>query len=271
MDECLIYNGVSMAQGASSYTVETQPYTDYSVSYYDYLAKPIERGDITTATGVKVDDCTITLQCPMDYTINSLSLPSFAIIGGFDNAHVKIECAIMPAYGDTSAGVLHLFEGYVSDIKIDISKVELTVSAESIRLDTQIPTLVYQPSCTHTHYDSGCALSRAPFTASCTVVAGSDKGHLLFVDVNGVGFFDLGKVTFTSGLNNALTRTVKTHTVGAFSAVALTENLPFSPAVGDTFTITAGCDKLRSTCTAKFNNAVHFLGWEYMPVPEASL
>jgi uncharacterized phage protein (TIGR02218 family) len=231
----------------------------------------IERSDITIATGVSVDESTVSLYCNTEPVFNGLTAQSFAVIGGFDNAHIKIELAIMPSYGDTSIGVLHLFEGYVSDIKVDISKVELTVSSESIRLDTQIPSLVYQPSCTHTLYDSGCALSRAPFTASCTVVIGSNKSNLLFVDVNGVGFFDLGKVTFTSGLNNALTRTVKAHTVGMVSVVALTENLPFQPAVGDTFIITAGCDKLRSTCTAKFNNAVHFLGWEYMPVPEASL
>ena len=36
-------------------------------------------------------------------------------------------------------------------------------------------------------------------------------------------------------------------------------------AAGDTFTVTAGCDKLFSTCQAKFANAVNFRGFPHMP------
>jgi len=233
-----------------------------------YTVRAIERGDITLSTGVQVDDCTLSMYCNADSQFNGLSMPNFALIGGFDNAHIKIELAIMPSYGDTSNGVIHLFEGKVSDIKIDVSQVELTISSESIRLDTQIPSQVYQPSCSHTLYDGGCALNSADFSGAKAVLTGSTKGQLMFTDSNAEGFFELGKVRMTSGLNNALIRTVKFHTAGL---IVFTENLPFAPEVGDTFIATAGCDKSRATCTAKFANAVHFLGWEYMPAPETSL
>ena len=36
-------------------------------------------------------------------------------------------------------------------------------------------------------------------------------------------------------------------------------------APGDTFTITAGCDKQFATCGAKFANAVNFRGFPHMP------
>ena len=36
-------------------------------------------------------------------------------------------------------------------------------------------------------------------------------------------------------------------------------------APGDTFTVTAGCDKHFATCQAKFANAVNFRGFPHMP------
>jgi uncharacterized phage protein (TIGR02218 family) len=274
VDEFLIYNGVAMAHGASSYTVETQPFTDTVVTTLDYAVGNIriERGDISTATGVSVDDCTVTLNCNADSVINGNPVQAYALIGGFDNAHIKIELLIMPEYGDTSFGAIHLFEGRVTDVVLDVAKVDLTVSSETTLLNVSIPKVVYQPTCSHTLYDAQCGVNRAAFTQTATVLAYSNKGNILFATLNGVGFFTLGKLTFTSGLNVGLSRTVKWQFLNAGIATArLTTDFPFAPAVGDTFTISAGCDKLRSTCTAKFSNTSQFLGFEYMPVPEASV
>ena len=42
---------------------------------------------------------------------------------------------------------------------------------------------------------------------------------------------------------------------------------PFARAIlpGDTFTVTAGCDKQFATCQAKFDNAVNFRGFPHIP------
>ena len=34
---------------------------------------------------------------------------------------------------------------------------------------------------------------------------------------------------------------------------------------GQTFTVTAGCDKTVATCSAKFSNAINFRGFPHMP------
>jgi uncharacterized phage protein (TIGR02218 family) len=266
-DEFLFVNGTALAAGASSYEVETVP---FSTSYL-FTAKPIEREDITLSTGVDVDDCKVILHCDRSLVFNELTVPNFALIGGFDNAHIKIELAIMPSYGDTSGGVIHLFEGRVTDVVMDMAKVELTVSSLNILLDTKIPITVYQPSCVHSLYDGKCGVNRAAFTASCSVLSGSTRGSLVFSSGQAEGFFTYGKITFLTGRNAGLTRTVKTHTVSGTESVLFNEQLPFTPVIGDSFTITAGCDKSRATCTSKFSNAANFLGWEYMPVPESSI
>ena len=232
----------------------------------------IERGDITTSVGLSVDECKVTLHCYQDSVIGVLSLPNFALIGGFDNAHLKIELAVMPSYGDTAVGVIHLFEGSVTDVVLDLSQIELTISSAAVLLDVQIPRVVYQPSCTHTLFDSRCGLRTADFTASRTVLASASTGYLSFSDGNAAGVYTLGRILFTSGANAGLSRTVSSHTMAAGVSIVLPlYPFPFIAAIGDSFTISLGCDKSRALCNSRFNNASQFLGWEYMPVPEVSL
>jgi hypothetical protein len=45
--------------------------------------------------------------------------------------------------------------------------------------------------------------------------------------------------------------------------------LPVNP--GDTFVVTAGCDKTATTCDQKFNNKIHFGGAIAVPVPDKSM
>ncbi|MCX7067339.1 MAG: DUF2163 domain-containing protein [Methylococcales bacterium] len=231
----------------------------------------IERSDINISSGLSVDECKVTLHCYQDSVIGLLSMPNFALIGGFDNAHIKIELAVMPTYNDTTAGAIHLFEGLVSDVVMDLSLVELTVSSDSVRLNVQIPRLIYQPTCSHTLFDSHCGLSKAAFTVSRTVIDSISTGEISFADATTLGIYALGRIIFTSGANAGLSRTVKVHSGSLGVAVILPlYPFPFIATAGDTFTISQGCDKSRALCTSRFNNASQFLGFEYMPVPEVS-
>jgi hypothetical protein len=45
---------------------------------------------------------------------------------------------------------------------------------------------------------------------------------------------------------------------------------PYVPEAGDTFNLVPGCDGRQVTCSAKFNNIVHFRGYPYIPVPETT-
>ena len=41
--------------------------------------------------------------------------------------------------------------------------------------------------------------------------------------------------------------------------------MPEQIEAGDTFVVTAGCDKRFDTCRARFNNAVNFRGFPHIP------
>jgi uncharacterized phage protein (TIGR02218 family) len=76
-------------------------------------------------------------------------------------------------------------------------------------------------------------------------------------------------LTFTSGDNSTLDMEVKKQTFisGSSHKIELFEKMPFAIDVGDTLSITAGCDKLIATCKTKFNNIVNFRGFPTIPGP----
>jgi uncharacterized phage protein (TIGR02218 family) len=47
--------------------------------------------------------------------------------------------------------------------------------------------------------------------------------------------------------------------------VTLALPMEFPIVAGDTYTITAGCDKQFGTCKARYNNVVNFRGEPYIP------
>ena len=81
------------------------------------------------------------------------------------------------------------------------------------------------------------------------------------------GWFDLGTVTFTSGANNGISRTVKSYAPGVLN---FSLPWPYTPAPGDTFTAYPGCDKMQATCRGKFNNVGRFSSEPFIPVAEVA-
>ena len=89
--------------------------------------------------------------------------------------------------------------------------------------------------------------------------------------VSGLGafageWFTRGKLTWTSGANSGLAAEIKRHTLAAsVHQIECWLPAPLAVAIGDAFTVTAGCDKQFSTCQAKFANGARFRGFPYMP------
>lgn len=79
------------------------------------------------------------------------------------------------------------------------------------------------------------------------------------------GWFSAGKLTFTSGANSGLSVEVKSHRKGGVVRLILWQAMPEPIAAGDTFIVTAGCDKRFATCRGRFNNAVNFRGFPHIP------
>src|SRR5262249_45815250 len=101
-------------------------------------------------------------------------------------------------------------------------------------------------------------------------VASVLEGERIFI-ASGLGafvgeHFSRGKLLWTAGANAGGAAEVKRH--GLSGATHTFERwLPQGAviAVGDAFTVTAGCEKQFATCAAKFSNQLRFRGFPMMP------
>ncbi|MEN6541995.1 DUF2163 domain-containing protein [Parvibaculum sp.] len=80
------------------------------------------------------------------------------------------------------------------------------------------------------------------------------------------GWFERGRIVFTSGENAGAGCEVKLHSLSAEGAtIEIWQAMARGIAAGDAFSVTAGCDKQFSTCRAKFGNGANFRGFPHMP------
>ncbi|MEZ5923916.1 MAG: DUF2163 domain-containing protein [Hyphomicrobiaceae bacterium] len=79
-------------------------------------------------------------------------------------------------------------------------------------------------------------------------------------------WFALGKLTWTSGANDGRVAEVKLHARAAgVVTLELWQRMSGALALGDSFLVTAGCDKQLTTCRSKFANVENFRGFPHMP------
>lgn len=129
---------------------------------------------------------------------------------------------------------------------------------------------VYGALCDARLGDSRCTFDLASRTQSGIVTVAANRRAF---SVNGISedVFNGGLVTWTSGLNDGLTMEVKLWSGSPADTVELFDSMPFNIVVGDTFTMSPGCDRNLSTCRDQFNNVVNFRGFPFIPGRDAVL
>ncbi|WP_430913088.1 DUF2163 domain-containing protein [Methylobacterium sp. sgz302541] len=112
--------------------------------------------------------------------------------------------------------------------------------------------------------DARCRVDLSGFRAAGTVSALPEPGTLDTVLTGSFadGFFTGGRLTWTGGANVGRGADIRSQAGGR---IELWEAPPSPPAIGDAFTLTAGCDKSLSTCAEKFANVLNFQGFPHMP------
>lgn len=86
------------------------------------------------------------------------------------------------------------------------------------------------------------------------------------LDAFSEGWFTGGKLIWSSGANNGLSVEIKDHRViSGHARLTLWQAMPETIETGDTFVVTAGCDKQFATCRDRFANAVNFRGFPQIP------
>jgi Phage conserved hypothetical protein BR0599 len=289
---------IDLLNGEHIYAV-LGPGFDLSWGGQDYLIGAYgawERGAITSVADFSLESKSFTLSLIANADIlvpgTSSEIMSVVNSGFFDGAPIHIAVVYMPAqqWGSIQCWT-YLFATppsgdaggmIVSAQKLGRSKAAFEVRDWNYLLNIKVPQRVIQPSCFHSLFDNGCALTQSSYAASRTVGTGSSQSVIVpstawpATDPNGRNpqsstppYYNQGKILFTSGQNKNLYASVISQAAGASGALTLNAPMMFPVAVGDTFQAFPGCSKTVTACKG-FNNFVHFGGQPYVPPPEAS-
>ena len=218
------------------------------------------------SVGLDVDKQQVTIAARPTDTIGGIPFLQAIRNGVLDGCEVQRDRAFLTAWGTAPVGSVTLFKGRVSTVdSVGRTTAQITVASDLVLLDIDMPRNLYQPTCNHVLFDSGCGLIKNAWGSAGTV---GDGATSLSVPWSGSSnAFAQGTITFTSGANTGVTANIKTATA---SALTLSYPLPNVPAAGDGFTAYQGCDHTLATCTAKFANAGNFRGFPFVPVPETA-
>ncbi|MDE3016286.1 MAG: phage BR0599 family protein [Pseudomonadota bacterium] len=220
--------------------------------------------------GVDIDEQSIDISFKPTSTIAGLPWPIAVREGRFDGATIDRARAVLTAPGGTVIGsaAVVVFHGLVATVdNIGRLSSKMTVKSMLNKLAVDMPRDIWQPCCLNTLYDGLCTMVKSANGASGTVGA---SPTLSFIPWSGsaADTYDQGTVTFESGANVGVSRTVQVSTT---SGLTLSRPLDYLPVAGDSFVVYKGCDKTMATCQNRFSNLANFRGFPFVPPPELAM
>lgn len=173
----------------------------------------------------------------------------------------------------TTSGIVKLAYGRLGEVEIKDNQARIELRSLTQLLSVPIGR-IYTPECNASLGDVRCtiATSSTSYTKTGTVSAITDN-RIFTVSGAAAGqvdkFFNYGKITFTSGSNNAVAIQIEDYTTA--NVVIFYESAPYALSTGVTFSAIAGCDRRFETCKTRFNNKDNFRGFPHIPGMDKAL
>ena len=215
-----------------------------------YTATAIQSG-----SGLNVDNLDI------EGALDSETITEQDLLAGlWDFAAIEI---FLVNYDDLTMGEMVLRTGNLGTVRTGRGMFVAELRGMMQRLQQAVGRLV-MPACNANLGDARCGVNLATYTAVGSVDSVTSNRQFLDAALpHATGWFNGGLLTWTSGANDGLAMEVKQFTFGG--SIVLHLPMPHTVSAGDTFTISAGCDKALSTCLGKFSNVVNFRGFPHLP------
>lgn len=191
-------------------------------------------------------------------------LESDIAAGLWDGCDVRV---MRVNWADLSQGVEHIKRGWFGEISLGRGTFRNEIRGITQKL-TQTLGEVVSPSCKADLFDARCGVAAIEGTwkfSDIAIIAVTTPHQFTAEDLTqDAGFFDGGKVVWTTGANTGLAMEIKAHLDGG--AIRLQQAMPYAMAEGDTGIFYAGCMKRAAEdCAGKFNNIVRFRGFPTVP------
>ncbi|RIK95287.1 MAG: hypothetical protein DCC73_02620 [Proteobacteria bacterium] len=179
--------------------------------------------------------------------------------GLYDFAEVEI---FLVNWASPSDGRVTLLRGWLGEatLKNGAFVAEVRGLAQSLQ---QTFGEVYSPECRADLGDARCRADLSAVTVTATVAtAGTTRAFTATALGVADGWYDYGVLRWLTGVNAGRRIEVKRQ-LG--NTLELYDAMPLAPAIGDVFSLAAGCDKRFATCKTKFANAANFRGEPHVP------
>lgn len=175
------------------------------------------------------------------------------IKGLYDEASMTIW---LVDWQDVSLRVVQ-FKGTIGKVSRGVQTQEFTAELMGVSSKLNETTgRAFMKTCDAELGDARCGFSLTPVMGSVTSVETASR---IGSDVS--GDFTRGILTWVTGANAGAKVRVREHKDGVLT---LWQDAPLAVAVGDTFSVTQGCDKQFATCRDRFGNHLNFQGFPYM-------
>ena len=243
------------------YTSHDQP-----LEYFGLIFQPhsgFMPSAIDTKTGLSVDNMEV------DALVLSAEFTEAELLAGrWDYARVEI---FQVDYTNLAAGSLMLRRGTLGEVSFSAQDSRVSTSG-TYRAElrglmqplSQVVGEVVSKLCRASLGDARCKVNLPALTVSATVASINAANTLIGSPAltQAAGYFDYGVLSFSSGSNAGYSMEVVQYTPGL---LRLFQPLPYTPAVGDIFSLSPGCDRHLGTCINRFANAVNFRGEPHLP------
>jgi len=164
-------------------------------------------------------------------------------------------------YTNLAAGSIVLKTGSFGNIKY--GRTVFTAEVRGVAQQyTNTITHKYIKTCRAELGDSKCRFDITTATSNGTLATIIDN-YTITSDVVAIdGYYEFGLITWTSGANAGAITEVKSF---INNEIRFYTKLSGALAIGDTFTISPGCNKEFATCKNKFSNVINFRGEPLVP------
>lgn len=242
---------------------------DKNISFYDV------DGNVQTYTAVSVGR--ETYERTVENPINSIAL-GIANVDRSMSAYLASHefrgrrVIIRKAFADnlTSSGdVAVIFDGVMDTPAASEQTVQINAVDRIGTLKRECPRRWYQLMCNNKFFDEQCSYGKSSgdiyATQNYSCFSGCTNTAVKSTSlIQADNYWKNGEILITSGQNGRKKRKIVLSNQ-ASTIVNLDISLPFTPASGDTFTISRGCDKTRLQCSGDFNNDANFSGYPTIP------
>lgn len=198
----------------------------------------------------------------VDGLLNSGALTAADLAAGiYDSAAVQVFYVNRRALAD---GIIPLKRGTLGQASWEQGKFKIEVRG-SLQPFQQSIVSIFTKSCRASLGDERCQVDLAAWTVTGSITSLiENRGFHDTSRAEADGHFTYGLVTFNSGACAGLSIEVRAYALGY---VELLLPMPRQLAIGDTYTMLAGCNHERDTCRDKFHNILNFQGFYDIPDP----